>query len=275
MELNSLLLLASTIALGFRHGVDWDHIAAIMDIVGTTTSSGSASDGSFKDLQKRALSLSTFYALGHSTVVLLLGTAALCFAAILPAWIDPLMERAVGITLLVLGAWVFYSLIRYLSGSGEFELKSRWMLIFAGIRYGTSWLRSKVTGQFKKAEFQVGQYGARTVFGTGMIHVMGAETGTQVFIVAAPGPAASHTSGIAMMLSFVLGLFTSNTIIAIIASMGFLTSARIKPLYIASGAVAGVFSVIVGTIFLNGHSDQLPDLQALLTSSMSAHGIFW
>src|SRR6202022_3229666 len=38
MELGVLGLLAGMVALGFRHGFDWDHIAAITDITSTTTS---------------------------------------------------------------------------------------------------------------------------------------------------------------------------------------------------------------------------------------------
>src|SRR5207253_9581141 len=54
---------------------------------------------------------------------------SLYFAAILPAWIDPLMERVVGVTLLILGAWVFYSLARYRSEEHTSELQSRGHLV--------------------------------------------------------------------------------------------------------------------------------------------------
>ena len=37
MDLSVVVLLLGMVALGFRHGFDWDHIAAITDITSTTT----------------------------------------------------------------------------------------------------------------------------------------------------------------------------------------------------------------------------------------------
>ena len=39
MDLGTLTLLLGMAALGFRHGFDWDHIAAITDITSTTSAS--------------------------------------------------------------------------------------------------------------------------------------------------------------------------------------------------------------------------------------------
>src|SRR6266542_2260852 len=39
MDLGMVGLLLGMVALGFRHGFDWDHIAAITDITSTTTAS--------------------------------------------------------------------------------------------------------------------------------------------------------------------------------------------------------------------------------------------
>src|SRR5437667_384549 len=44
MDLGILGLLAGMIVLGFRHGFDWDHIAAITDITSTTTASHADED---------------------------------------------------------------------------------------------------------------------------------------------------------------------------------------------------------------------------------------
>src|SRR5947209_6833395 len=148
-------LLGTALALGFRHGIDWDHIAAITDITSTTTgveatgvtveASGTAAltrrRFSFGAMEMRALFLASMYALGHAAVVAVLGLAALYFQAILPEWVDPLMERVVGATLVVLGVWVFYSLYAYWRGDADFQLRSRWMLVFAGVRHGWHWLQ--------------------------------------------------------------------------------------------------------------------------------------
>ena len=60
--------------------------------------------------QRHAIALGTLYALGHGLVVVVLGSAALVLGTQLPDWVDPLMARVVGVTLLLLGLWVFVSL---------------------------------------------------------------------------------------------------------------------------------------------------------------------
>jgi high-affinity nickel-transport protein len=267
----SVTLLGTALALGFRHGIDWDHIAAITDITSTTTSvetapSRRAPSVPFGRVEARALGLATLYALGHASVVAALGLLALYFAAILPEWLDPIMERVVGVTLLALGAWVFYSLVRYLRGDGDFQLRSRWMLVFAGVRHGWHWLHHRLAGSQHDVEpFRVDQYGPLTAFGVGMIHGIGAETGSQVLIIAAVGGAASQGLGTAMMLAFVFGLLLSNGVVAFLTASGFISSTRARPFYLAVGVAAGAFSLIVGAFFAFGISDQLPDLQQVFS----------
>src|SRR3990172_12153578 len=41
----SIGVLGGALALGLRHGIDWDHIAAITDITSTTTSVGERHEG--------------------------------------------------------------------------------------------------------------------------------------------------------------------------------------------------------------------------------------
>ncbi len=109
----------SAFFFGFRHGIDWDHIAAITDIAGS------------QDDRKSAFLFGTLYALGHALVVFLIGSAAIVLGERLPPGIDNVMERLVGVTLIVLGVFVFVSLVRH---GREFRLRSRWMLIFTGAR---------------------------------------------------------------------------------------------------------------------------------------------
>lgn len=278
-------LVATALALGFRHGIDWDHIAAIADITGSAADPsgagiprGHAGDHPparpvssvtrlFGPAETHALGLACLYALGHALVVVTLGALALYFQAFLPAWIDPIMERVVGATLLVLGLWVFYSLIRYWRGDGEFQLRSRWMLVFAGARHAWHLWRHRHQGHAHTQQPGVDQFDARTAFGVGMIHGIGAETGTQVLIIAAIGGASSQGLGTAMMLAFVLGLLLSNGVVAVLAATGFISSTRARPFYIAVGITAGVFSVFVGAFFLFGAGDQLPNLQQLFGST--------
>lgn len=276
-----IALIATALALGFRHGVDWDHIAAIADITGSAPNlprtdsraeqplSGPRARASrsfvrlFGPVELHALGLACLYALGHALVVVTLGALALYFQAFLPAWIDPIMERVVGATLLVLGLWVFYSLVRFWRGDGEFQLRSRWMLVFAAVRHAWHLLWHRHLGHQHAEQPAAGGFGVRSAFGVGMIHGIGAETGTQVLIIAAIGGTGSQGLGTAMMLAFVVGLLISNGLIAVLAASGFTSSARARPFYIGVGITAGLFSVIVGSFFVLGLGDRLPDLQQL------------
>jgi high-affinity nickel-transport protein len=144
-------LMVSALLLGIRHGIDWDHIAAITDITSTTAAAGMAdaahteqhrdvsghSHGHGGEVEIRAhdagpggatlapalaarpsvgrtrllsgqadaIRLGTLYALGHGAVVVALGIVAIAFGALLPEWLDPLMGRIVGVTLVALGLW--------------------------------------------------------------------------------------------------------------------------------------------------------------------------
>jgi high-affinity nickel-transport protein len=246
MDFGFLLILGNALLLGIRHGIDWDHIAAIADIVGTTATT---SDGSTISLSQRnnALRLSTFYALGHAAIVLVLGIAALMFATVLPIWLDPIMEKAVGITLLALGVWIFYSIL-HRQGDALF-LQSRWMFLL-----------SKLRGAAPE-ERMLNQYSAPAAFGIGVIHGFGAETGTQVLLIAAVGGSATHSLGGMILLSFILGLLISNTSIALLTCAGLMSAARFKPVLLAISILTGTFSLFIGTMFALGRSDLLPDLQ--------------
>jgi cytochrome c biogenesis protein CcdA len=303
----ALGLLGAALALGLRHGIDWDHIAAIADITSTTAAgeSGEAAhaeahragdpghphggsaelavhgtsepahghdhdhaDGTghrarFVDEQRQAILLGSLYALGHALVVALLGAAALVFGAVLPDWIDPIMGRIVGVTLIILGVWVFYSVYSYVRHGTEFRLRSRWMLAFASLRYGWRWFQARLHGHEHVDPVEASSYGPRTAFGVGMIHGIGAETGTQVLIIAAVGGAASVGLGIPMMLAFIAGLLISNTAIVLISATGFVASQLRQRIYLVVGLIAGAFSLVIGVLFLFEAESILPDLSAL------------
>jgi high-affinity nickel-transport protein len=211
--------------------------------------------------------LALLYALGHALVVVALGLAALYFQAVLPEWIDPVMERIVGATLVLLGAWVVFSLARYWRGGGELRLRSRWMLVFWLARQAWRSLRARLHGHAHDGRAHAhrpDQYGPGTAFGTGLIHGIGAETGTQVLIIAAVGGAASQGLGVAMLLAFVAGLVLSNTAVALLATVGAASAGRLRPVYLTAGCLAAVLSLYVGGYALLGLSDQLPDLPGLL-----------
>ena len=110
-------------------------------------------------------------------------------------------------------------------------------------------------------------YGPKTAFGVGMIHGIGAETGTQVLLIAAVGGAAAAGLGIPMLFAFVLGLLISNFVIVVMTSVGFVASQTRERIYVVVGLVAGLFSLTLGTIYLLSLDGVVPDMDSLLPFS--------
>jgi len=200
------------------------------------------------------------YALGHGAVVLVLGLVAILARGFLPDWIDPVMERVVGVTLLFLAAYLFYSLYRYFRGEGDFQLRSRWMLVFAGIRNLWGALREKLFGHPHEHTHEARSYGVRTAVGIGVIHGIGAETGTQALVIATAVGAQSQTAGIVALVAFLVGLLISNSAVTVISTVGFVSSRQRQWIYVGAGLFAAVFSLVVGLAFVLRSTDVLPDL---------------
>ena len=245
-----LALIGTGLGLGLRHGVDWDHIAAITDVTGTQPE------------RAKAVRLGTLYALGHATVVVALGLAALWAGSTLPESLDAAMEVIVGVTLISLGLWVVYSLLR---DGADYRLRSRWMLVFAGVRRAGRWLDGKLTGRVHThphtAETR-SAYGEGTAYGIGAIHGVGAETGSQVLLFAAAAGATSNLSGTLLLVAFVVGLLASNSAITLGSVLGFSGSRTHRVAYVGLGVVTAVFSLAVGTIFLLARGSILPSILA-------------
>lgn len=92
-----------------------------------------------------------------------------------------------------------------------------------------------------------------------MIHGVGAETGTQVLIIATAVGAGSKEMGVLTLFVFVLGLLISNSAVTLLTTAGFVSAGRRQAVYVVVGLVAAVFSLLVGLVFLS-RSDFLPDL---------------
>jgi high-affinity nickel-transport protein len=218
----------------------------------------------FAHEQRHAVGLASLYALGHASVVTVLGITALLLGAILPAWVDPILQRVVGATLVLLGAWVLYSVVQYARGKGEFRMRSRWMLVFDLARNGWDRVQARIHGHEHTPSAHSTQYGPKTAFGVGMIHGIGAETGTQVLLIAAIGGASSEGLGLPMMVAFIVGLLISNSIVVVVTTTGFIASRLRERLYVVIGVVAGTFSLLIGAIFLFGLETRLPSIEAWL-----------
>ena len=258
-----LLLMTSSFLLGLRHGVDWDHLAAIFDIV---TGAGCAGRS-----RRQCLLASLMYALGHGIVVIALGACAICFASVLPTWVDPVMERLVGLTLVVLSIWVLCLGARQcFSNCTEHKALplSRGAILLSGLNRGYQQLELWLTGsgRFQKVPdtcTDTAGYNNVTAFSVGLIHGIGAETGSQVLLLTAVA-SASRASGLLMLASFVSGIISCNLIFALASGLGLTSLGKLKSVLVMVSIFTAVFSFLVGISFLSGMGDSLPDLQKLL-----------
>jgi high-affinity nickel-transport protein len=282
-------LMATAAGLGFRHGIDWDHIAALTDLTGSQAS------------RRRSMALATLYALGHALVVFVLGVLAITAIARVPSWLDDGMSRIVGVTLVALGAYMLYALARH---GRDFRMRSRWMLVFAAIRRTTRALTrhddvvvithahehshdgphdhdhehadtlelvgegasTAVLTSHRHVHRHIGRFpedpftttAPRTAFAVGMLHGVGAETPTQILLFLAASRAGGIAAGILLLACFLAGLLASNTVVALTATFGILGASRHFPLYATVSVVAATFSLVIGTLFILGQTPLLP-----------------
>ncbi len=238
-----IALVGTGLGLGLRHGVDWDHIAAISDVAASQES------------RRRSMLMGTLYAVGHAIVVIILGLLAIWLGSTLPESVDPYMDALVGITLLLLGAWILWSLA---SNRGRLILRSRWMLLGDAVRSGIR----KMTGRTADETGERGSYGAASSTGVGVIHGIGAETGTQALLLASAAGATSAAAGSFLLVSFAIGLIVSNFGITLAATFGWIGTKSQWMVQTAIGLVIAGFSLVTGFIFLFQRSDIFPEILA-------------
>lgn len=274
-----LAAIVTAFGYGLRHGADLDHLAAITDIT------SSQDDG------KRSMALAGLYAAGHAVVVFVLGVLAIAAGDLVPAGLDEAMGRVVGATLIALGLYVFWSLARH---GRDVRLRSRWMLVFDGLRrlrrrvtiehdhdhppdhhptphsvndssrIGGAIVHKRVAVKVKHSHRHrhVGEvpvdpftgYGARTAFGVGMLHGVGAETPTQVLLFVAAAGVAGTGGGVLMLVAFVVGLVLTNTVIALASTFGFLRVGRNNTAFAMIAGFTGAASLVLGTLYVLGRA---------------------
>ena len=242
--LTSLVPFLLSFILGIRHGIDWDHIAAIADLTGAT------------DSKKKALTLGTLYIIGHASVILLLGGIAILIKINLPPWIDIIMERFVGVTLILLGLWLILSLLVH---GKQFKMKSSRMLLIKAIAAVYNYLHDKLPHAHHHKHISLpDQYSKKTAYITGIIHGIGAETPTQLLLFLTAAGIGNGLLGIVVLIIFVLGLLVSNFVIICLAVIGFYSARKNASLRITLGTITAVFSLALGTLFLFNKASYLP-----------------
>jgi high-affinity nickel-transport protein len=234
------LALLSAAILGFRHGFDYDHIAAISDIASVQSS------------RKLAMRLGLVYALGHAATVAILGSAVIVFQLSLPRRLDLVTERLVGATLIILGVYVLGLLFK-----GDYTPRSRFVLLARA----AAWLHWKVKKHWHSHELPAPpapnwNYSGKSVFVIGVVHGLGAETPSQllIFSLAYLGGVGKGFLGLGM---FLVGLLVMNTLMTASAAGLFGFSTRMPKFQFAVTALTAVYSLTVGCIFLWGYSASL------------------
>jgi len=277
----TLGLIASAFLLGLRHGVDWDHLAAISDIAAT------------QETPRRGVVMSSLYVAGHAFVVFVIGAIAIATGRNLPGWADSLMGIIVGWTLIFLGVYVAYTLIRH---RGTVPLRSRWMIVLSAVRRAYIWVRSRLApkasspvshahphsalatfhhdGDEAEPEGRLPRhshhhvhdpahepftdYTPATSIGIGMLHGIGAETPTQVLVFLAAANAGGTLAGLAVLMAFLVGLALANSAITVGAAYGFFAANRRSWVYTGLAGATAVVSLFVGVLLVLGEDAFLP-----------------
>ena len=240
------LVFVTSMFLGFRHGFDYDHIVAITDVANTQTK------------KKRAVFLTLCYSLGHALVVISIGASIILLGISIPQILDDFMGKVVGATLVILGIYITYHLVK--KGPKEFRAATRFTIIANGIFYVYSKLGSKLLGRTiqQRKIFENG-YGHHSSLVVGMIHGIGAESPTQIAIFAM-SLGFGIILGVTALGVFVAGIIISNVIFGIMISTGFVRSLKSYNIYKYASIASAATSLFVGGLMMTGFDSVLPEI---------------
>ncbi len=226
--------------LGVRHGLDWDHLAAIADLVGV---SGQRS--------RRSLGLALWYCLGHGAVILILGLGVGVLGLRLPPELDRASEMAVGATLVLMGLLVLWQVRQQKSA---YQFTSRWLLLLRFV--GRRGHRDRA----HRDRLLNTPLSLRAAASVGVLHGTGAETPSQVVLFATAAAAGSSDAAALVLTAFVVGLIVSDLAVALLWLSGRIGTIRLPGGQLGLGLVTGVSSLVVGLLFLADRAGMLPVL---------------
>ena len=250
------LALLSCLLLGLRHGFDYDHLAAITDIT------------SMQRGWRWGMRMGLLYALGHALTVAVLGVCVIALHLRLPARMDAVGERFVGVTLIVLAMYVLASLWRSRAMLGDSSShpghthvsRSRIALLISGAQYAGWGVRRLVNPALARPEPFAFRYDRSSVFVVGMVHGLGAETPSQLLLFLLAAHLGGTSRGLIGLFSFIAGLLLMNTVMTASASGVFAGSVDRPWLRTLVTSLTAVYSLLIGTVFLFHLSDRLPPL---------------
>ena len=273
-----LALVLSAFAFGFRHGIDWDHIAAITDITSSQTS------------VRTGLRFATLYAAGHAVVVFLIGdrrdrrrrdAARLdrlghgtgrrrhadrprhlrdLRADPLPRGLphaQPLDARLPGRTpRLPLGApkLATHAHDHVHEHPGRPLTRST---IHPAPATAACWSAPTHTHTHSHTDPFV-NYGTGTSLAVGALHGVGAETPTQVLIFLAAAGAGGAVAGVVTLGVFLVGLFAANSMLAVASASGFLAATKRFAVYATVSVITAAASLVLGVSYLSARTAGCP-----------------
>jgi high-affinity nickel-transport protein len=242
-----LALLLSSLGLGLRHGVDWDHISAITDITGSEFE------------KRRAAWLAVLYALGHGVAVMGLGAVAIVLGDRLPPWTDAVMQRVVGATLIILAVVLARSAFRG-------RATSRGMLLLDGLRRVRQSVRRTSRVEIVHAHpeadtpltvttthvhaVDVTRYTVAGAMAVGLLHGVGAETGTQALVLVSASRISSTAAAVAVLGAFVVGIVVTTSAMALTTAFGWHTLSTRGRVYRYVTLATALASAVVGVMYL-------------------------
>jgi high-affinity nickel permease len=219
------------ILIGMRHGMDGDHVAAIADMVGS------------EDRKRKQVSLGIMYAFGHGFIVLVIGFISIFVGVELSHTTRQLMEVLVSLTLIVLGGFILYSLLRQ---NKEYEYKSRLKIVYEFI---TKLMAKTKLGIQEKSLSSI-QLGIISAFVIGIIHGIGVESPSQVALLTNAVGLSNMTAATMQLILFVVGLLISTVCITFCLSWGFMKARFRRKLYFILGSITGMYSLGLGVSML-------------------------
>ncbi len=226
----------AALVLGLRHALESHNIAAIGDF---TTSAGSPS---------QALEWTALYTVGHVLAIAAIGSMSVAFGLSLPAGATAVIERLVGVTLIIFGCYVLFVLF---ARPGTLVRQSRVMLIAAGIRHAFAALRPGGKHQHEHIQLQPSS-GARPAFVLGLVHGAGLETPTQLALFVLAAGMRGWEAGLFCVMAFVAGLAAMTGAMAAVSAGMFRLSTTLRWVQASVMFVSGVYSLALGAALTMG-----------------------
>lgn len=223
--MNMAAALTACTVLGLQHGIDWDHVAAISDVTSVQTTT------------REATLCGLNYALGHAATVGVLGVAVITLRSSVPESFSTWMQRFVGFTLILLGAYV----LRALFSGAEGVSRGQAMLALLD---RLPWRRRE------RSASAAGRYGRKSSLSLGVLHGIGAETPTQLSMLVITTNLGGLQNGVLGLAVFATAMFASNMALTTAATTVFSVSRTRPAIFRWLAVFTAGYSLWIGFILL-------------------------